>query len=86
VVLAERHGALVGWMRFTVRAEITLLAQGTWVDQFHRKLGIATLLWEAALQETRVAQVAASVVSERGMFLIRSLKARHPAVRFQVLT
>lgn len=84
-VIATLDGHLVGWLRFTLRRKLILLAQGTWVAKPHRSNGIATSLWETALRETQVTEVAVSVTSERGLFLMKSLQARHKSVRFSIL-
>jgi ribosomal protein S18 acetylase RimI-like enzyme len=75
---------VVGWFRFSLERKPTrhLTAQGTWVDEEFRKLGLAKEMWDMAFKEYYPSTVSVVTVSKEGRKLIRAMKLKHIRVLF----
>ncbi len=62
----------------------TIYAWSTWVNRNWQGLGIGTSLWENAIEIQGVSRVQVTVVSNGGWLMMNKLKARHPAMRFNI--
>lgn len=60
----------------------TFTSVGTFVAKGYRKNGLATDLWEAALEVEKPEVVRTEVISDRGNTLIQSLKRSYPEIKW----
>ncbi len=88
VLCFNEAGRVVGTMEFS-RSGTGLgrkhTAHGTYVDAAYQGQGIATTLWQLALDHSfRPAVVSVQVVTDRGMTLAKSLEAKFPDYQWDI--
>lgn len=85
-VTAEQGPHLYGFVRAHKRQwnkrVRSVKMRGTWVDRRFRKSGIALKMWEEFLKHNRITSVYVVTISHGGTALVKSLRKRHPEIRW----
>lgn len=78
-IAAVRRGRIVGVLTWNID-EGELESGGTFVSRTIRRRGLGLAMWELALSVERPGVVSMTVVSDRGVTLVQSLKRRHRGI------
>lgn len=82
---SESRVPVIGILKFDFNGRWNKMhSHGTYVTRSYRLGGVARTLWDKALTGMAVERVKVSVVSDRGLTLIESVRRNHPNVYFEV--